>query len=111
MGKQGAKQGLSVIIISYICRKVGRVVLSARTKKKFKSLKWSSFNFGSTSRHRLMLHLKCTNQIFFQPVRTMYPHFDRPTEPIAKCPICAFTYLQRELEEHGVLCASRAFKR
>jgi len=46
-----------------------------------------------------------------QPVRTMYPHFDRPTEPIAKCPICAFTYLQRELEEHGVLCAARAFKR
>ena len=45
-----------------------------------------------------------------QPVRTMYPHFDRPNEPIQKCPICAFTYLKREIEEHGRICADRVFR-
>lgn len=44
-----------------------------------------------------------------QPVRTMYPHFDRPSEPIQKCPICAMTYLQRELSDHTSKCAERTF--
>lgn len=44
-----------------------------------------------------------------QPVRTMYPHFDRPNEPISKCPMCAFTYLSRELSTHTSKCADSMY--
>ena len=43
------------------------------------------------------------------PVRSCYPHFDKPLEPIDKCPVCYMDFKRSEIERHTQLCCEKTF--
>jgi len=41
-----------------------------------------------------------------EPIRLLYPYFEKPSRPYSKCPICIMFYYDDQMEEHGTFCAN-----
>ena len=44
-----------------------------------------------------------------EPIRLLYPYFEKPTRPYSKCPICVMHFYNDEMTEHAAICADSVY--